>query len=82
LVIGYWLLVIGYWLLVIGYWLLVIGYWLLVIGYWLLVIGSRSLQIVPFFFIRERNLSLLLPFSQFWEKGLGDEGVNYLSRQF
>jgi hypothetical protein len=37
---------------------------------------------IPFFLILERDLSLLLPFSQNWEKGLGDEGVNYLSHQF
>jgi hypothetical protein len=36
--------------------------------------------LIPFFFIPERDLSLLFPFSQVLEKGLGDEGFNYLSR--
>jgi hypothetical protein len=45
----------------------------------LLNVGTKFMQIIPFLFIPERDLSMLFPFSQAWEKGLGDEGFNYLS---
>jgi hypothetical protein len=37
----------------------------------------RRARVIPFFWIPERSFSLLFPFSQAWEKGLGDEGGGF-----
>jgi hypothetical protein len=36
--------------------------------------SALDADVTPFFLIPERDLSLVFPFSQDWEKGLGDEG--------